>query len=50
MISTRLDLKTDTIRVLPDEFTQLWLKSKRPIVLAGNGIHMSKTKKSLENS
>ena len=44
MISTRLDLKTDTIRVLPDEFTQLWLKSKRPIVLAGNGIHMSKTK------
>ena len=44
MISTRLDLKTDTIQVLPDEFTQLWLKSKRPIVLAGNGIHMSKTK------
>ena len=44
MIPTRLDLKTDTIQSLPDEFTQLWLKSKRPIVLAGNGIHMSKTR------
>jgi acetolactate synthase-1/2/3 large subunit len=44
MIPTRLDLKTDTIQGLPDEFTQLWLKSKRPIVLAGNGIHMSKTR------
>lgn len=44
MSPMRLDLKTDTIRVLPDEFTQLWLNSKRPIVLAGNGIHMSKTR------
>lgn len=44
MSPMRLDLKTDTIRVLPDEFTHLWLNSKRPIVLAGNGIHMSKTR------
>jgi len=44
MISTRLDLKRDTIRYLPDKFMQLWKESKRPIVLAGNGIHMSKTR------
>ena len=44
MIPTRLDLKNETRQYLPEEFVQLWKESKRPIVLAGNGIHMSKTK------
>ena len=44
MISTRLELKNITMHYLPNEFVQLWKESKRPIVLAGNGIHMSKTK------
>ena len=43
-ISTRLELKNITRHYLPNEFVQLWKESKRPIVLAGNGIHMSKTK------
>tara|TARA_B110000305_G_scaffold128577_1_gene143864 strand:+ start:210 stop:1919 length:1710 start_codon:yes stop_codon:yes gene_type:complete len=29
---------------LPEEFHDVWSKSKRPIILAGNGIHLSKTK------
>jgi acetolactate synthase-1/2/3 large subunit len=29
---------------LPQEFLDLWSKAKRPIVLAGNGIHLSKTR------
>lgn len=29
---------------LPDTFLDLWSKSKRPIVLAGNGIHLSKSR------
>tara|TARA_R110001606_G_scaffold78702_1_gene181954 strand:+ start:3038 stop:4747 length:1710 start_codon:yes stop_codon:yes gene_type:complete len=29
---------------LPQEFLDVWSNSKRPIVLAGNGIHLSKTK------
>ena len=29
---------------LPREFLDVWMKSERPIVLAGNGIHLSKTK------
>jgi len=44
MISTHLELKNITRHYLPNEFVQLWKESKRPIVLAGNGIHMSKTK------
>jgi len=44
MIPTQLDLKIVTSRYLPEEFVQLWKESKRPIVLAGNGIHMSKTR------
>jgi acetolactate synthase-1/2/3 large subunit len=43
-IPTRLDLKNGTRHYLPEEFVQLWKESKRPIVLAGNGIHASKTK------
>jgi acetolactate synthase I/II/III large subunit len=30
---------------LPRDFLDLWSKSKRPIVLAGNGIHLSKSKR-----
>jgi acetolactate synthase-1/2/3 large subunit len=30
--------------LIPSEFLSLWANSKRPIVLAGNGIHLSKTK------
>ena len=44
MIPARLDLKNETRQYLPEGFVQLWKESKRPIVLAGNGIHMSKTK------
>ena len=29
---------------IPTKFLSLWTNSKRPIVLAGNGIHLSKTK------
>ena len=32
------------MQVLPREFLDLWSKAERPIVLAGNGIHMSKTR------
>ena len=31
------------------EFIETWSKSKRPIVLAGNGIHLSKTKEKFRN-
>jgi len=34
---------------LPPEFLDVWSKSKRPIVLAGNGIHLSKTKKEFKD-
>jgi len=35
---------SDTLTTLPHNFVDTWLNSKRPIVLAGNGIHLSKTK------
>lgn len=34
----------NSISVVSKEFIEIWSKSKRPIVLAGNGIHLSKTK------
>ena len=34
-----------TLQDLPRDFLDLWSKSERPIVLAGNGIHLSKTKR-----
>jgi acetolactate synthase-1/2/3 large subunit len=32
------------MQILPREFLDIWSKAKRPIVLAGNGIHTSKTR------
>lgn len=34
---------------LPDEFYKIWSQSKRPIVLAGNGIHQSGTLKEFKS-
>lgn len=42
---TRLELKQVTETKFPQKFVDLWSKSKRPIILAGNGIHLSKTRK-----
>lgn len=39
-----LELKTATNVVFPQEFLDLWSNCRRPIVLAGNGIHVSKTR------
>jgi acetolactate synthase I/II/III large subunit len=39
-----IPLKTVTENHLPTEFLEAWKNSKRPIVLAGNGIHLSKTR------
>jgi acetolactate synthase-1/2/3 large subunit len=44
LIPAILSLKPTTIEEFPKEFLNLWSNSKRPIVLAGNGIHLSKTK------
>ena len=32
------------MRILPPEFLDVWSVAKRPIVVAGNGIHLSKTR------
>ena len=34
----------NSISVVSKEFIDVWSNSKRPIILAGNGIHLSKTK------
>jgi acetolactate synthase-1/2/3 large subunit len=39
-----IPLKTVADEQLPDDFLKVWKNAKRPIVLAGNGIHLSKTK------
>lgn len=39
-------IKTNDI---PDEFFKLWSQSKRPILLAGNGIHLSRTEEGFRN-
>jgi acetolactate synthase-1/2/3 large subunit len=44
MLPTRLSLKQVLDTKLPQEFLDIWTKSERPIVLAGNGIHLSKTR------
>ena len=41
-LSVPVDIQA--MEVLPREFLNLWTESKRPIVLAGNGIHLSKTR------
>ena len=44
LIPTILSPKPTTIEEFPEEFLNLWSEAKRPIVVAGNGIHLSKTK------
>jgi acetolactate synthase-1/2/3 large subunit len=44
ILPTRLALKRVTDTELPQDFLDLWSNSERPIVLAGNGIHLSKTR------
>jgi acetolactate synthase I/II/III large subunit len=44
ILPTRLSLKQVTDTNLPQDFIKLWSGAKRPIVLVGNGIHLSKTK------
>lgn len=39
-----IPLKSITDDNLPGDFLEAWKTSKRPIVLAGNGIHLSKTR------
>jgi acetolactate synthase-1/2/3 large subunit len=39
-----IPLKMVTENHLPNEFLEVWKAAKRPIVLAGNGIHLSKTR------
>src|SRR5210317_98640 len=34
----------NSISVVSQEFLDVWTRAKRPIILAGNGIHLSKTK------
>ena len=41
--------KESYAQYLPPEFLDVWSKSRRPIVLAGNGIHLSKTKKKFKD-
>lgn len=44
------DINLDAYNInLPKRFMDVWTKSKRPIILAGNGIHLSKTKKQFRN-
>ena len=44
ILPTRLSLKQVADTSLPQDFLKLWSEAKRPIVLAGNGIHLSKTR------
>jgi acetolactate synthase-1/2/3 large subunit len=44
ILPTRLALKKVTDTQLPQDFLDLWSNSERPIILAGNGIHLSKTR------
>jgi len=44
ILPTRLNLKKVMDTQLPHDFLDLWSNSERPIVLAGNGIHLSKTR------
>ena len=46
---THLKLKQVTESKFPQEFLDLWSDAKRPIVLAGNGIHLSKTREKFKN-
>ena len=39
-----IPLKSVTDEQLPSDFLEAWKNAKRPIVLAGNGIHLSKTR------
>jgi len=39
-----IPLKAITDEQLPGDFLEAWKNAKRPIVLAGNGIHLSKTR------
>jgi acetolactate synthase-1/2/3 large subunit len=39
-----IPLKVITDEQLPGDFLEAWKNAKRPIVLAGNGIHLSKTR------
>jgi len=41
-LSVPVDVQS--MQVLPREFLDVWSKAERPIVLAGNGIHTSKTR------
>lgn len=44
-----LKLMIATNEVFPQEFLDLWSNCRRPIVLAGNGIHLSKTHEKFRN-
>ena len=41
-LSVPVDVQS--MQILPREFLDIWSKAERPIVLAGNGIHTSKTR------
>jgi acetolactate synthase-1/2/3 large subunit len=43
LIPTHVSFES-TCDTFPNEFLEIWSQSKRPIVLAGNGIHLSKTR------
>jgi len=45
LVPSRLPVADNTCSTFPDDFLKVWTQSKRPIILAGNGIHLSKTKK-----
>jgi acetolactate synthase-1/2/3 large subunit len=49
LLPSRLALKQVTDTQVPQDFLDLWSKSERPIVLAGNGIHLSKTREKFKN-
>ena len=49
LLPSRLALKQVTDTQLPQDFLDLWSKSERPIVLAGNGVHLSKTREKFKN-
>jgi acetolactate synthase-1/2/3 large subunit len=46
---THIPLKQITYEDISQEFLELWSNSERPIILAGNGIHLSKTQKKFKN-
>lgn len=48
-VPMHLESKNITNEVLPQEFLNLWSKSERPIILAGNGIHLSKTREKFKD-